>query len=144
MTTTRTDPYGSSNFTVTIGGTQVGGIEDVLGLGMEIGESDYRSGSAKTPSIHKLPGTVRVTNVTLKRGIDGDLTLFNWINNVRNGSLDFRLVVITLLDEGMQPVMTWTLQRAIPIKWIGPTLSAESSERARECLELTCEDISLE
>ena len=144
MVTKRDQPYGRSNFIVTIGGTQAGDIEDVSGLGLEIGESDYRSGSDKTSSIRKLPGTTSHTNVTLKRGMTGDLTFFDWINNVSKGNLDFRPVAITLLNEMMQPVLTVNLQNAIPVKWIGPTLSAESSERASEIIELTYEEISLQ
>lgn len=111
---------------------------------MEVGESEYRSGSAKSPTTRKVPGLVKLTSVTLKRGVTSDLTLFNWINSVRNGNLDFRLVVITLLDETMNPVMKWTLQNALPIRWLGPTLCAESGERAWESIEFTYDGLSME
>jgi phage tail-like protein len=38
---------------------------------------EYRNGSENI-AVRKLPGLMKFTNITLKRGIIGDLTFWNW------------------------------------------------------------------
>ena len=51
---------------------------------------------------------------------------------------------LTVLDEQRNPVMTWHLRRALPKKWVGPTLRAKGTDVAMEELTITCEAIDLE
>jgi phage tail-like protein len=130
----RENPYPAFNFVVALGdgqgsgdlGSIVGGFSDVSGLGMEVKYSEYRNGNEKVSTVRKVPNTHTVEDVTLKRGVVGSTDLFAWLKTVRDGTADARTVTITLLDEARaDAVGTWTLRRAQPKKWTGPTLAAK-------------------
>ncbi len=150
MATFRDNPYGAFNYIVALGGAQgdgsegtiVGGFSDVSGLGMEVSYSEYRNGNERFNTTRKVPNTHKVDDVTLKRGLVGSLDLFEWLKGVRDGTADPRNVTITLLDEARQSVAAWTLRRAQPKKWTGPTLAAKGGgEVAMEELSLVHEGI---
>ena len=49
--------------------------------------------------------------------------------------------VITLLDQADNPVWIWKLSNALPCRWSGPILAADSSEVATETLEISYEQL---
>ena len=103
----RDNPYGAFNFIVRLGDTGgedqiVGGFSDVSGLGNEVKYSEYRNGNDKENHVRKVPNTNSTDDVTLKRGVIGDLRLFAWLKATREGNHDPRTVTITLLDEARQ------------------------------------------
>jgi phage tail-like protein len=144
---TRDNPYGAFNFIVRLGDQGgedqiVGGFSDVSGLGNEIKYSEYRNGNDPENHVRKVPNINSTDDVTLKRGVVGDLRLFLWLKSQREGDLNPRTVTITLLDEGRRDVCSWTLHRAQPKKWVGPTLAGKGGgEVAMEELHLVAERI---
>jgi phage tail-like protein len=147
---TRDHPYGAFNFLVKLGDAGgedeiVGGFSHVSGLDAEIEYADYRNGNDRQNAVRKIAGLTRVGDVTLKRGLIGDLRLFAWLMATRDGAPDPRTVTITLLDEQRQPVCRWMLSRAQPKRWVGPALTAgQSGEVAMEELQLVAERIDFE
>ena len=79
----RDNPYGAFNFMVTLGDTGgedqiVGGFSDVSGLGNEVKYSEYRNGNDTENHVRKVAEhATRTDDVTLKRGLIGDLRLFD-------------------------------------------------------------------
>jgi phage tail-like protein len=144
---TRDNPYGAFNFLVKLGDEGgedqiVGGFSDVSGLGNEIKYSEYRNGNDPDNHVRKIPNINSTDDVTLKRGMIGDLRLFSWLKAQREGDLDPRTVTITLMDEGRQDVCSWVLRNAQPKKWVGPTLAGKGGgEVAMEELHLVAEQI---
>jgi phage tail-like protein len=144
---TRVNPYGAFNFMVKLGDAGgedqiAGGFSTVSGLDTEIEYAEYRNGNDKENHVRKIAGMSRVGDVTLKRGLIGDLRLFDWLKTVRDGGHDPRTVTITLLDEERNPVCSWVLTRAQPKKWVGPALNAGASGQvAMEELHLVAERI---
>ncbi len=145
MAVQRDNPYGAFNFLVGLGGDQgngdlgtiVGGFSDVSGLGFEVQFAEYRNGNEKVNTVRKVQNSFKVDDVTLKRGVIGDVSLFDWLKQVREGTIDARTVTISLLDEARNPVATWKLLFAQPKKWTGPTLAAKGgTETAMEELVL--------
>jgi phage tail-like protein len=143
----RADPYSAFNFLVKlgdIGGEDqvVGGFSDVTGLGHEVKYSEYRNGNDPENHVRKI-ATMNVTqDVVLRRGMIGDLRLFDWLNATREGRFDQRTVTIVLLDEARQSVCEFVLQRAQPKRWLGPVLAAKGGgEVAMEELHLVAERI---
>jgi phage tail-like protein len=55
-----------------------------------------------------------------------------------------RTIAVTLLNEERSPVKAWKLRRCLPIKWVGPTLSAHESDVAIEEIELAVEGLEIE
>jgi phage tail-like protein len=143
----RNNPYGQFNFMVKLGDTGgedqiVGGFSDFSGAGNEVKYSEYRNGNDPENHVRKIANTNSTDDVTLKRGIIGDLRLFEWIKATREGTFDPRTVTVTLLDEARSPVCQWTLRQAQPKKWVGPTLAAKGGgEVAMEELHLVSERI---
>ena len=144
---TRNDPYGAFNFMVKlgeVGGEEqiLGGFSDVSGLGNEIKYSEYRNGNDAENHVRKVPNINSIDDVTLKRGVIGDLRLFSWLKATREGALDPRTITITMLDERRTAVCSWVLRSAQPKKWVGPTLAAKGGgEVAMEELHLVAERI---
>jgi phage tail-like protein len=145
----RSDPYPVCNFEVVVAGisedgTSVrGSFNEVSGLETEVNVIEYRNGS-ESNAVRKLPGLNKFTNITLKRGIIGDLTFWNWLVSAMQGKVQRADVAITLLDENHNPVMRWNLIRAWPCKWTGPALNAKSSEVAIETLEICHEGMAID
>ena len=141
----RDNPYPNHNFEVSI----VGVADDNLGFGEvelpsgEIEVIEYREGR-DADTVRKLPGLVTYPNVTLKRGINGYLELYNWWKSARDGDIRRTGVTIKLLDEQRREVMRWSLSRAWPVKLEAGPLNARSNEVAIETLELAHEGFEIE
>ncbi|HYH78821.1 MAG TPA: phage tail protein [Longimicrobium sp.] len=152
MAVLRNRPYSAFAFRVVIengpdADSALAAFQEVAGLGMEITVAEYRAGNSKDNAPLKVTGTYKVPDVTLKRGVIGDLTtLWDWINEVRNGSeTALRTVTIELQSEDhTQTVQAWKLTNARPIKWTGPTPNGKGTDVAMEELVLACERIDAE
>ncbi len=149
MATLRENPYPGYGFLVEIDGLLDGtdaraGFSEVSGLGMEIDVIEYRAGNERTASGRKLPGLTRFSDVVLKRGVSGDLALFEWIAATASGSIRRAAVRITLLDEAREPVVAYRLTNAWPRTYRGPSLHAAGSRVAIEELVLCHEGLSIE
>ncbi|MET1059532.1 MAG: phage tail protein [Nocardioides sp.] len=145
----REHPYGRFNFIVTLGDVggedqAVGGFSEVSGLGSEIVYAEYRNGNDRENHVRKIPTLHKTGDVTLTRGVIGDLRLFEWLKLVREGTIDRRTVTIDLLDEGRNPVCRWVLRSALPRRWTGPTLSGKGADVAIEELVLIAEQIDFD
>jgi phage tail-like protein len=143
----RDNPFGAFNFIVKLGQTGgedqiVGGFSDVSGLGNEVKYSEYRNGNEQDNHVRKVANTNTTDDVTLKRGVIGDLRLFTWLRETSSGFFEPRTVTITMLDEKRAPVCQWELRFAQPKKWVGPTLAAKGGgEVAMEELQLVAESV---
>jgi phage tail-like protein len=144
----RDNPYGAFNFMVTLGDIPpaenqiAAGFSDVSGLGNEIKYSEYRNGNDRANHVRKVPNVNTTDDVTLKRGLIGDMRLFTWVKETREGTGKPQTVTITLLDEARTPVCSWALKGARPKKLVGPTLAAKGGgELAMEELHLVAEQI---
>jgi phage tail-like protein len=145
----RERPYSQFNYLVDFGvdPTSVqAGFQEVSGLGLEVTVAEYRNGNEKDNAPRKITTGYKVTDVTLKRGVIGESSLWDWLNEVRNGSQEaLRTVTIQLLSEDRQTVaQAWKLSNARPTKYTGPTLSGKGTETAIEELVLACERVDAE
>lgn len=148
MATERDRPYSQFNFLVDI--TDVndaqqdsGGFQEVSGLGVEITAAEYRNGNYSFNNVTKVMGLSKVPDITLKRGVIGNLALFEWIKAVQDGKQEqLKTVTVTLLAEDRTvQAQVWQLANARPLKYTGPTLSGAGGEVAVEELVLACERI---
>ena len=143
---TRTAPLPAYNYIVNLNGPRdpdklLGGFSDVSGLTTEIHMSEYRDGNETETAVRKMPGSYKVGDITLKRGVVDSSDLWDWINQTRTtGILAQRDVVITLRDEGANPIQQWKLRNVVPMKYTGPTLAGKGGgEVAMEELVLSAE-----
>jgi phage tail-like protein len=150
MAALRDRPYVQFNFLVDLGtGSTEGseaGFQEVSGVGMEVTVSEYRNGNSRENSVMKVTGLNKSTDVTLKRGVIGSLTLYNWLNQIRNGDQGaLRTVTIQLQNEDhTQVVQTWKLLRARIIKHTSGPFNAKGTDVAMEELVLAYERLEME
>jgi phage tail-like protein len=122
------------------------GFQECSNIGMEVTVAEYRNGNSKENSVMKVTGLNKATDVTLKRGVIGSLSLYNWLNDIRNGNQDAtRTVVVKLQNEDhTQVVLTWKLLRARIIKHVSGPLNAKGTDVAMEELTLAYERLEME
>ena len=150
MATLRERPYPPFNFLVDLGtgstdGPQAG-FAEVSSIGTEVAVAEYRNGNSKENSVMKITGLNKATDVTLKRGIIGSLDLYQWLNDIRNGSQNgLRTVTIQLQNEDhSQVIQSWKLLRARIIKHTSGPLNAKGTDVAMEEMVLAYERLEME
>ena len=150
--TFRARPYSQFNFQVRIGtdkGDQPNaGFQEVSGLGTEIHVAEYRAGNWNDNSPIKVNGSYKVPDVTLKRGVIGELELLHsWLKAVRDGGNDQSVLkpvkIVLLAEDRVTAAQTWTLSNARPMKYTGPSLTGKGTDVAIEELVLACEHIEV-
>jgi phage tail-like protein len=150
MAVMRDRPYTQFNFLVDIGdGVTEGpnaGFQEVSAISTEVAVSEYRTGNSKENSVRKITGLNKATDVTLKRGVIGSLSLYQWLDDIRNGNQNAqRTVTIQLQNEDhSEVVQTWKLLRARIIKHTSGPFNARASEVAIEEIVLADERLELE
>jgi phage tail-like protein len=140
----RRDPFRTFNFQLEIDNIPLGAFSEVSGLSSSTDAVDYREGTDLNPSVRKLTGLTKQNNVTLKRGITTDTSLWDWRQNIVNGVPDRRNVTIVLLNEQRQPVLRWHIESAWVTKIEGPSFKAAANEIAMESVELVHEGLEIE
>jgi phage tail-like protein len=145
----REDPYAGHSFEVVITGVSDDGVAvrgsfaEVSGLETAMDPIEYRNGSEDI-TVRKIPGLKKFTNITLKRGLIGDLGFWNWIVQGMKGTVQRTQGSIILKDENHREVMRWNFRRGWPCKWTGPGLNAKNNEIAMETLEICHEGLEID
>ena len=141
-------PMTSLHFEVSWGDSEVtSSFSEVSGLTMEAEAIEYRVGTDAALTVQKIPGLKKYGNVSMKRGIAPAVAgngLFEWFATIKAGTVDRRPVLISLLNEKRDPVMTWKIKDAWPVKVEGPGLNATGNEIAIETLEFVHEGLDIE
>jgi phage tail-like protein len=136
-------PLVKFSFVVEWGGTRAG-FTEVTGLDMQAEAIEYREGNSKEYSKIKMPGLHKFSNITLKRGsVPGDREFYDWINTITLNQVERRDVTIKLLNENGDPVFTWKVNRAFPVKVQASDLKADGNEVAIETIELAHEGFNI-
>jgi len=150
MAVLRDRPYVQFNFLVDLGtGNTDGpdaGFQEVSGIGMEVTVSEYHNGNEKENAVRKITGLNKATDVTMKRGVIGSLSLYNWLNQIRNGDQNaLRNIVIQLQNEDHTAVVqTWKLLRSRIIKHTSGPLNAKGTDVAMEELVIAYERLEMD
>jgi phage tail-like protein len=138
-----TYPLPKFHFLVEWGGSRVG-FSEVTGLDMQAEAIEYREGSS--PAFHKIkmPGMQKFSNVTLKRGtFEGDKEFYVWMKTINMNKVERRDMTISLLNENHEPVISWKIHNAFPVKVQASDLKADGNEVAIETLELAHEGLDI-
>jgi phage tail-like protein len=119
---TREDPFRGSRFLLEIDGITLAGFSEVTIPDSSADPIEFREGN-EGPTVRKIPGLVKYSNISLKRGITTSTELFEWYKQVIDGKFKKirRNISIILLDELGSEANRWNFVGAWP--------------RAREYLE---------
>ncbi len=137
----RADPYQAFNFLVEIEGILVGGFSECSGLQVETEFTDYREGGLND-YVHRFAGPTKYPPLVLKHGLTQIDGLWAWHQDVVQQKITRHNGTIYLLDKKRVPVMWWDFKEALPVKWSGPDLRADSGNVAIESVELTHRGLS--
>lgn len=129
-------PLTKYHFRVDWGGTRIG-FTEVSGLEWEIQPIEYRDGNDPGFYMQKIPGMLKYSNVTLKRGtFESDNDYYDWMNTIKLNSIDKREITISLLNEKLEPLFVWVLMDAWPTKLQVTDFKSDGNEICVETLEL--------
>jgi phage tail-like protein len=136
-------PLTKFHFVVEWGGSRAG-FTEVTGLDIQVEAIEYREGNSNEYSKIKMPGMHKFSNITLKRGsVSGDKDFYVWLNTVNLNQIERRNLSISLLNEKHEPVFTWKVKNAFPIKVQASDLKADGNEVAIESIELAHEGLNI-
>lgn len=133
-------PLPAYNFKVTIDGTAIS-FSDVSGLNVEYEKITYRHGFSywEGESINKFY-IDKYISITLKKGmVQGIDFLYQWLKDKET-----RNVEVSLCGEEGQPVISWKIAKALPVKLEAPSFNADTNDVSIESLEVMAAGISIE
>ncbi len=139
-----TYPLSANHFSIEWGGKRIGATE-ITGLAIDTQPIRYHEGTFKTNAPSIMPGQQKSNRIVLKRGImAGDNEYYEWLKSVKGNTAERRDLTISLLDGNREPVLTWKLKNAFPVKMEWTDLKAQSNEPAMEILEIVHEGMTVE
>ena len=135
------DPYRAYNFKLVIQGVVEGHFTECSGMGIKVEALEYREGG-QNQVVHRIPGRVEYSSVTLRYGLTPSRALWDWFMAGVKGGVQRKNVSILMLDsQGITEVMRWDLINAWATEWRGAALDAMHGEMAVETLVLVFETL---
>ena len=111
-------------------------FQSVSGLSVDIETEEFAEGGENRFK-HKFPVRTKFPNLVLKRGMVTNSKLIDWCRDAIE-SFQFKPINLTvkLLNEKHEPLVTWNVVHAYPIKWAVDDLNAEENKISIETIEL--------
>jgi phage tail-like protein len=111
-------------------------FQSVSGLTVSLDTEDVAEGGENRFK-HKLPVRASYSNLVLKRGLLVDSKLVKWCRDaIENFNIVPVDIVVKLLNEEHEPLVTWNVVNAWPVKWEVSGFDAEESKLVIETIEL--------
>lgn len=111
-------------------------FQSVSGLSVELQTEEFAEGGENRFK-HKMPVRTSFPNLVLKRGIKINSELISWCRNaVENFEIVPKDITVSLLNEEHEPLTTWNIVHAWPVKWSVTDFNAEESKIVIESIEL--------
>jgi phage tail-like protein len=127
--------FASCRFYLEVDGRTEAVFTEVSGLQVEVAVHEQEEGG-NNGFVHRLPGRVKVGNITLKRGMTRSNEFLKWCMEIASEQITRRNVTVVMYDAARKPMMRWNFLKAYPVKWVGPQFTATSTEAALETVEL--------
>lgn len=119
-------------------------FSELSGITSEVEVSDYMASNRLGVSLSKQFGKTKPATVVLKRGVDQDLALWTWHQEVLAGQATARRSCsLMLLDIAGVIKQTYNLLNAWPSKLEISGMKAGGSEASIATVTLTCEQIDI-
>ena len=145
MAIVRDRPYGNAHFSVDLGDGEARSFLEALLPEMIITYQEFREGN-DPQNARKAAMYPRFSNLILRRGFTGDLSLYQWWQAVADGQNDQRrsLTVNLLSEDRTVVVASWRISNAFPVRYSVAPLDGCDGGVLVETLELTCEGVRME
>jgi phage tail-like protein len=142
MATVQT-PVGNFIFQLKLDGVDSAGFfAEASGLSSENQVIEHTAADGKgKPLPQRFAGQVKWGNIVLKRGVDKQMELWKWRQDILDGKIESsrKDCTISVLDQTGAPVVIYSFIRAWPCKYSSPGLNAGGNEILVEELELSHE-----
>ena len=139
-------------FVVIINGTPIGAFTECVLPTVEW-EMQKISEGGLNHYVHQIPTRRKESTLTLKRGLGIGRELIDWVapageqaessHPMIGWQTVAKTITIELYNVQHKVAMSWTVERAFPMKWTAPSLKADGKAVAIESLELSCGPISI-
>ena len=147
---TKTDyPLPAYNYRVDINGISIT-FSEVSGLDLAFETVTYKESFATSgkvgPNIMYMPAQIQAVNISMKKGLVKGKSVpvfYEWINDIELNLVDKRDIVVHLLDEKGNTVVSWTVIDAFPKKLSAPSFSASANDVAIESMELMASRVTM-
>ncbi|MFD2565668.1 phage tail protein [Aquimarina rubra] len=111
-------------------------FQSVSGLTVDIETEEITEGGENRFK-HKIPVRTKYPNLVLKRGLLVDSEVVDWCKRaVENFDFEPIDLIVKLLNEKHEPLLSWNIVHAYPIKWSIADFNAEESKVVIETIEL--------
>jgi phage tail-like protein len=122
-------------FSVTIDGKSLGSFSTCEGLGCEV-VLEQREEGGSNGFVWQLPTRIKYSNIKLSRAVCADTVhIAHWIAGIASGTQP-RTASIAARTAQNTVVAQWDLLGVVPVRWTGPSLSADSPKVATETIEI--------
>lgn len=112
-------------------------FQSVSGLNVDLDTEQVPEGG-ENRFVHKLPVRAKYPNLVLKRGLVVNSDLIKWCReSVEDLNIKPTDLTISLLNNEHEPLLSWNVVHAWPLKWSVTDFNAEESKIVIETIELT-------
>lgn len=142
--TSREDVLVGFHFGLDIQGVIKGYFTEVSGIGSENEVAEQKVVNEKgVQVVLKIPGRLKWSDITLKRGLTSNTDIWKWRQMVEEGKVKEarKNGSIIMFDQSLKPVAQWDFKGAWPSKVSGPTPKSDSNELQVEELTIVHEYI---
>ena len=132
------EPPVAARFLFEVEGVEVGVFKEVTGLAFDVEVFPIIEGGQNN-YVHQLPGRIKWTNITFKRGVMQSDALFEWASRTSGqgfhgnaNKLERQWAAITAINSFGVPLRDWTLFEAFPVRWKGPDFGISNATALEE------------
>lgn len=139
-----TDPLVGFHFSLEVQDVITGFFTEIGGLGSETEIVEHK---VVTPAgqevVQKIPGRLKWTEITLKRGVTAQMDMWKWRKLVEDGQITSarKNGSIVMYDEALKEIARWNFTNGWPSKISGPQLQSDSNAYGIEELTIVHEGI---
>ena len=127
----REDPLVGCQFSLEIQGVITGYFTEVSGLGSEHEIVEHKVvDESGHDMVMKIPGRLKWSDITLKRGITSSMDAWDWRKQVEDGDVKGarKNGSVVMYDQSFSQIARWNFSNAWPSKISGPSLNAQNNE----------------
>ncbi|WP_083542102.1 phage tail protein [Kribbia dieselivorans] len=123
-------------FLVKLDDQSLGMFTSCQGLGAEV-VMETREEGGNNGFVWQLPTKLRYPNITLSRPLSRDTeTIAKWFASMANGHKRGATGTIEVMRANGSIIATWGLLDVVPVRWSGPTISADDPRVLTETVEI--------
>lgn len=135
------DAFSAHSFVIEINGSPMAAFTECTLPTLEIETQDQKEGGLNEYT-HVLPVRRKSGRLILKRGLTASQELLSLYRDLLSGQVQPATykVSVVMYDSMKSELARWNFEKAIPVKWTGPTLKSDAAAVAIESLELVVHD----